>query len=346
MRKLIALFLIALTTCQAAAFLCSPTTRLETTPRSVGPFAACAGDRFRFSSSSKRRAPAKHPLRMATTPAFGLAAYLRRIGLELASRAPTHTMLTAVMAAQSRSIAFENLDVVQHKLIPISSAEVEQKLVGRGRGGYCFEQNQLLASALQSLGFDVFPMLCRVRWNKAADDQTTFTHVALGVRVGGQGSADGGPARTYLADVGFAGTNSIAPVLLGSEEPQALPEGLFRTVRDSGGYTTLQWQIKDSWRDLYMFKEEACLPIDLECANWWSCTYPKARFTSQFFVARVVGEERHHILNETYSIRREDGSTEMTHIKDKAQLETLLQGVFGIKLPSDTQDIDRYLQST
>ena len=39
-----------------------------------------------------------------------------------------------------------------------------------------------------------------------------------------------------------------------------------------------------------MFKEEACLPIDLELANWWSCTYPKARFTSQFFVARVVGE--------------------------------------------------------
>lgn len=41
---------------------------------------------------------------------------------------------------------------------------------------------------------------------------------------------------------------------------------------------------------LQMFKEEACLPIDLELANWWSCTYPKARFTSQFFVARVVGQ--------------------------------------------------------
>jgi N-hydroxyarylamine O-acetyltransferase len=228
---------------------------------------------------------------MSAASSFCLAAYLRRIGLELTVRKPSHAVLTAIMAAQSRAIAFENIDVVLRKSISIAPEDVEEKLVASGRGGYCFEQNQLLASALQSLGFDVSPMLCRVRWNKAHDEHTTFTHVALAVKL------DEG---NYLADVGFAGTNSIAPVLLGTtEEPQKLPEGFFRTVRDAG-YTTLQWQLKDSWRDLYMFKEEACLPIDLELSNWWSCTYPKARFTSQFFVARVVGDERHHILNNSY----------------------------------------------
>lgn len=134
---------------------------------------------------------------------FGIPAYLQRIGLELSApaRIPCYSTLVKIMEAQSRTIPFENLDVVQRKIIAISPAEVEEKLVSKGRGGYCFEQNQLLASALLSIGFDVSPMLCRVRWNKADEEQTTFTHVALSVKLGGQGSADGGPIRTYLADV-------------------------------------------------------------------------------------------------------------------------------------------------
>lgn len=177
---------------------------------------------------------------MASFPPFDLAAYLRRIGLEggeyvnTQRNRPSYRTLTEVMAAQSRAIPFENIDVVLGQTIAISPSEVEQKLVGSGRGGYCFEQNQLLASALLTLGYDVVPMLCRVRWNKKPDEHTTFTHVALAVKLGGEGSADGGTARTYLADVGFAGTNSIAPVLLGSDEIQALPEGLFRTVSNDG----------------------------------------------------------------------------------------------------------------
>ncbi len=44
--------------------------------------------------------------------------------------------------------------------------------------------------------------------------------------------------------------------------------------------------------DLYAFKNEAALPVDLELSNWWSCSHPSARFVSSFFVARVVGDER------------------------------------------------------
>ena len=219
--------------------------------RRIKPLPNCPPPRAQASSASTSNKTGDKTS-MAAAASFGLAAYLRRIGLDLATRTPSLAVLTSIMSAQSRAIAFENLDVVQKKIIQISPADVEQKLVKEGRGGYCFEQNQLLASALQSLGFHVFPMLCRVRWNKAPDEQTTWTHIALGVNLGGEGSTDGGPARTYLADVGFAGTNSIAPVLLGSDEPQALPEGLFRTVRNGIGDTTLQWQIKDSWRDLYV----------------------------------------------------------------------------------------------
>ena len=195
---------------------------------------------------------------------FPLSAYLARIGVNgvkstLKANLPT---LALVMASQSRAIAFENLSVVQRETISIDPADIIDKLIDCGRGGYCFEQNLLLQDALREIGFEVVPLLCRVRWNKTADQETPFTHMALKVKL------DDG--RKYLADVGFAGTNSIAPLQLGKDsEPQQQPEGLFRTITDSAGFSTLQWEIKGDWRALYMFDvEQTCLVSDLEQSNW------------------------------------------------------------------------------
>ena len=278
-------------------------------------------------------------------PAFNLAAYLSRIGV---SRLPSGRLsaLSALMAAQSREIAFENLDVVQRKPISMEAADVEAKLVARGRGGYCFEQNTLLQSALRALEYEVHPLLCRVRWNKRADEPSTFTHVILKVTL----PADELPADElehageYLVDVGFSSINSIAPIRLGTDQPQRCPEGRFRVLADPDGYSTLQWEIGEAWRSLYRFRQDepACGP-DLECANWWSCTWPSARFTSQFFVSRIVGEAKHHILDNEYAIRQRDGAVETRPIADRDELLTLLTTVFGIRLPEDTEGLDRYL---
>jgi hypothetical protein len=55
--------------------------------------------------------------------------------------------------------------------------------------------------------------------------------------------------------------------------------------------------------------------------------------------------ERHHILNETYVIRKEDGSVESETVLNKDRLLDLLTNVFAISLPQDTKDLDRYLPS-
>jgi len=56
---------------------------------------------------------------------------------------------------------FENLD--PHRGIPVSlvQEDLERKLVHERRGGYCFEHNLVLTSALEHLGFTVEPMLAR-----------------------------------------------------------------------------------------------------------------------------------------------------------------------------------------
>mgnify|MGYP002633346454 CR=1 FL=1 len=68
--------------------------------------------------------------------AFDLAGYLARVGLEPPTVAqPTAETLAALMLAQSRAIAFENVDVVLGKPISIEPADIEQQLVHSGRGG-------------------------------------------------------------------------------------------------------------------------------------------------------------------------------------------------------------------
>ena len=215
--------------------------------------------------------------------------YLNRIGLKHAPLKADLSTLALVMAAHSRAIAFENIDVVRGKTISMARGDVEKKLVDDLRGGYCWEQNTLLSMALEEIGFDVVPLLCRVRWNKVAaqrapsrtppgsapepeshrgpgreqaDDKeepnTTFTHFALKV------STDAGP---HLADVGFAGTNSMAPVRLDGEDgaAQPLPEGLFRVVDGTHArYRQLQLQVKGGWRGLYEWRDERAPLVDQE----------------------------------------------------------------------------------
>jgi arylamine N-acetyltransferase len=287
----------------------------------------------------------------STLYAFNLAAYFERINLHPALASPpppTVETLKQVMLAHSRTIPFENIDVVLGKAISMAPKDVEAKMVSAKRGGYCFEQNTLLLNALLALGFDAIPLLCRVRWGKPEDQHgtkpnTAFTHMAVKVR----DVQEGGSSSGWLADVGFAGTNSIAPVQFGTEAAQQLPEGDFRLRTNSAGLTSLALRVKGEWRELYTFQEQEAPWVDLELSNWFSCTFPTARFTSQFFTSLVVGEtnERHHILNGSYVIRRTAGGpAETTVIESKEQLVTLLSSVFGITLPTDgLEGLDRYL---
>jgi N-hydroxyarylamine O-acetyltransferase len=69
---------------------------------------------------------------------MNLPAYLQRIGYS-GSLEPTLAVLHEIVACQAASIPFENVDVQLGKGIDLAPAAIEDKLVTRGRGGYCFE---------------------------------------------------------------------------------------------------------------------------------------------------------------------------------------------------------------
>ncbi|MGH7057165.1 MAG: arylamine N-acetyltransferase, partial [Acetobacteraceae bacterium] len=88
---------------------------------------------------------------MSPAPPFDLAAYFARIGYD-GAREPTFATLAALHALHPAAIPFENLDSLLGRPVPLDLASLQAKLVGERRGGYCFEQNTLLAAVLGALG--------------------------------------------------------------------------------------------------------------------------------------------------------------------------------------------------
>src|SRR5687768_9622587 len=98
-----------------------------------------------------------------------LDAYLARVSVARSVvAAPTLDALAAIVWGHVTAIPFENLDILLGRPVRIDLPSVEAKLVGARRGGYCFEQNTLLAAVLRALGYRVTTLSARVRMGSPA----------------------------------------------------------------------------------------------------------------------------------------------------------------------------------
>jgi len=130
-----------------------------------------------------------------TETTIGLGAYFSRIGY-LGVRTPALETLERIIARHTEAIPFENLNPLLRWPVRLDPASLEEKMVRGGRGGYCFEQNLLLKSALNALGYRVTGLAARVLWNVPEGAITPRTHMLLRVDMG---------ERPFIVDVGFGG---------------------------------------------------------------------------------------------------------------------------------------------
>lgn len=260
----------------------------------------------------------------STTP--HLANYFDRIGYVGPSE-PTLETLAAIHTQHVRAIPFENLDVLLGRGIRLDLPAIEQKLVGRQRGGYCFEQNLLFAAVLRRLGFVVAPRLARVRWKVPAETPTPLTHMVLQVDIG---------ARPWLADVGFGGIGLEKPIALDTEAEQGSPSEPRRLLRD-GRYFHHQVRFGESWHELYRFTLDDVLPIDFEVANWFTSTHPESRFKHNIIVSRAATDRRLTLFNREFIVRHLDGQVEKHPIASQSELIDLLAKNFGLSFPANTR---------
>ena len=135
-----------------------------------------------------------------TAANFELSRYLQRIGFT-ATPQPDIATLTSLMRHQLYSIPFENLDVQAGKIVSLIPEEIVEKLIGRGRGGYCYELNGLFCMALTAIGFEYTMLAARPRFNYTI--RRPRTHMVLKVEAEG---------RSFLCDLGFGGYGLREPM--------------------------------------------------------------------------------------------------------------------------------------
>src|ERR1700730_13859232 len=92
---------------------------------------------------------------------FRLPDYLTRIGFR-GKVQPDLATLAAIHAAHVDALPFEGIDPLLSRPVKLDLASLQEKLLDRRRGGYCFEQNSLFKAALEAIGFNVTG-LCGLR---------------------------------------------------------------------------------------------------------------------------------------------------------------------------------------
>ncbi|MFZ9681681.1 MAG: arylamine N-acetyltransferase family protein [Cephaloticoccus sp.] len=256
--------------------------------------------------------------------AFDLAAYLARLGCPAESLSPDSATLGRLHRHHVQAVPFENLDVLLGHRISTDPTQVFAKLVTARRGGYCFEQNTLFLEILRQIGFAVTPLLARVRWNVPPEVRTPLTHMVLRVEIAGA---------PWLADVGFGGVGTPAPLRLDTDAEQPTSHEP-RRLRWRDGLHVHQVRIGADWRDVYEFAPTEPAPVDFELGNWFSCTHPRAMFTHNLVVTRVTPDGRHSIYNREYTWRECSGAATTAPIASPADLLGLLREKFAIDLPA------------
>lgn len=149
-------------------------------------------------------------------------AYLERIGAPRPRQLDLEA-LAALQYAHLVAVPFENIDVFDRVPVSVAQQDVLTKIVDRGRGGWCFENNGSFAWLLEALGFSVRRLGAAVLID---GPNTLVDHLTIEVQLD----------RAYLVDVGF-GDSFIRPLDLTTGAPQDGGSGAFQFIPSPQGTT-------------------------------------------------------------------------------------------------------------
>src|ERR1039457_559684 len=120
-----------------------------------GGFASFANAPAHAKQSRRKRAFIRtHISPLCHANAFGISAYFKRVHYTRPPRVSPDT-LRGLHLAHLYTVPFENLDIHLGRGLSLDEAALFDKVVTRGRGGFCYELNGLFCALLRDLGFRV-----------------------------------------------------------------------------------------------------------------------------------------------------------------------------------------------
>jgi len=213
-----------------------------------------------------------------------LQTYLDRIGYS-GDVAPTLGTLAALLRHHALAIPFENLDVQLGRRLTLDPDAAFDKIVRRGRGGWCYEQNGLFGAVLAEIGFGVTRVAGAVM-RAGREDISDANHLALLVET------EDAPGRRFLADAGFGGS-LVEPIELAEATHRQPPFHLGLRRLDDG-----YWQFHEDAGDGEFSFDFEPVPGD-EDALARRCDYLQSDPTSGFvrsLVAQIRLPDAHRTL--------------------------------------------------
>lgn len=240
-------------------------------------------------------------------------AYLDRIGAA-APATPTRTALTELMGRHLRSVPFENLSIHLSERVSLDEAAMIEKIVGRRRGGFCYELNGAFAALLGHLGYDVTLLAARVYG--AGVPGPLFDHLTLRVDLD----------EPWLVDVGF-GRFIAAPVRLDVRTDQADPAGTVRISDTVEGDLDVHFGGEPQLRVEQRPRELA----DFGPTCWYQQTSPVSHFTQSLTCSLPTAAGR-VTLSDRLLITTVDGRRTERELGSEDEVRAAYLEHFGITL--------------
>ena len=235
---------------------------------------------------------------MTTTP-FPADRYLTRLGL---SQWPASTPegLAELVCAQSRAICFENLDTLSG-----------------------FELNGLLGAALQAAGFTARRRLARVSFRRPGPGPRT--HLLWLVELDGE---------TWLADAGFGGPGTVAPIRFVPGVVTIQAGARFRLLDEGEHGLHLQRWIDGDWVDVYLVDPGPVRDVDIVMGNHFTATWPTSPFR-HIFMCYARCDDCFWGIQGNRLVRRNANfeAVEQREIGDADVLHAELKALFKLELP-------------
>ncbi|MFD4636664.1 arylamine N-acetyltransferase [Lentzea sp. NPDC058436] len=234
---------------------------------------------------------------MWQTETVDLDAYFARTGASASSS------LTELHEAHVRAIPFENIDVMLGLVPSLDLVDIQNKMLRRRRGGYCYEHQLLFTAVLERLGYTVSRQLGRVM----TGPRTHFMSIV----------------DDQLVDVGFgAGVLHPMPLVDGAVVDQA---GWPHRLRREDNRWVLEKQTADGWELRHQFEtgiEQR--PVDYAAANYYVATHERSPFSRQLVVMRLEPGLSRRLVGTQLTVEHAGEKAENSQVDDLGKtLESL-----------------------
>lgn len=243
---------------------------------------------------------------------FEITKFFERIGMPADTKVEfTTAFLGKVQTNCVLNIAYENLDILEGKPILLTPEAMYDKIVARGRGGYCFELNGLLTHMLREMGFTVTERFAR--YLRGESEVPMRRHRVCIVTL-----EDG----DYMLDIGVG---QIAPRL-----PLKVEEGIiqeqngetYKFLKDENHGWVLWDMYHGAWQEYICFSDDKAIDVDFVQPSFFCEAHPESVFNKEPMIAIKTEEGRKTIDGRVY---KEFHVEKLVHIEENISDERMAE---------------------